>query len=112
MDPIGFGLENFDAVGRYRKQQDNHPVDANGTLSTGETFSGPNELKQILLRKKETFARTITEKLLSYALGRGLEPPDQPAIKRITDQLAQQNYNSTVLVTEITKSYPFRYRRN
>ena len=112
MDPLGFGLENFDPIGRWRADLSGHPIDAVGTLTTGESFSGPAELKKILLDKKEEFVRTFTGKLLAYALGRGLEFYDEPAIKNITDQLAGCGYKSTVLVAEIAKSYPFRYRRN
>lgn len=112
MDPLGFGLENFDPIGRWRKDLAGQPVDAVGTLTTGETFTGPDQLKSILLRKKSDFARTVTQKMLSYALGRGLEPYDEPALKKITDQLAASEYKSAVLVAEIVKSYPFRYRRD
>jgi hypothetical protein len=112
MDPLGFGLENFDPIGRWRTTLAGQPVDAVGTLTTGETFTGPNELKSILLRKKGDFARTVTGKMLSYALGRGLEPYDEPAVKKITDQLAASDYKSTTLVAEIVKSYPFRYRKD
>jgi hypothetical protein len=112
MDPLGFGLENFDPIGRWRADLSGHPIDAVGTLTTGESFSGPAELKKILLNKKEEFVRTLTGKLLAYALGRGLEFYDEPTIKNITDQLGACGYKSTVLVAEIAKSYPFRYRRN
>jgi hypothetical protein len=112
MDPLGFGLENFDPIGRWRADFSGHPIDAVGTLTSGESFSGPAELKKILLDKKEEFVRTLTGKLLAYALGRGLEFYDEPTIKNITDQLAGCGYKSTVLVAEIAKSYPFRYRRN
>jgi hypothetical protein len=112
MDPLGFGLENFDPIGRWRADFSGHPIDAVGTLTSGESFSGPVELKKILLDKKEEFVRTLTGKLLAYALGRGLEFYDEPTIKNITDQLAGCGYKTTVLVAEIAKSYPFRYRRN
>ena len=112
MDPIGFGLENFDPVGRWRTEQAGQPVDAGGELTTGETFTGPGELKKILAKRKDAFARAVTEKMLAYALGRGLEYYDQPAVKGITDALAGDEYRSSTLVVEIAKSYPFRYRRN
>jgi hypothetical protein len=112
MDPLGFGLENFDPIGRWRTTLAGQPVDAMGTLPGGETFSGPAQLKTILLRKKSDFARTAAQKMLAYALGRGLEHYDEPALKKITDQLAASEYKSTVLVAEIVKSYPFRYRKD
>jgi len=112
MDPIGFGMENFDAIGRWRTQQAGKPVDAAGTLVTGETFSGPAQLKQVLLRKKPEFIRNLSEKMLSYALGRGLEYYDQAAVLKIDEAVEKSEYRSSVLVAEIVKSYPFRYRRN
>jgi hypothetical protein len=112
MDPIGFGLENFDPVGRWRTEQAGQPVDSGGELTTGEKFTGPAELKKILAKRKEAFSRTVTEKLLAYALGRGLEYYDQPAVKGVTDALAREDYRSSTLVVEIARSYPFRYRRN
>jgi hypothetical protein len=112
MDPLGFGLENFDPIGRWRTDLAGQPIDTLGTLSTGETFTGPAELKAILLKKKDDFARTLTQKLLAYALGRGLEFYDEAPVKKITDQLAKSDYKSTALVIEIVNSYPFRYRRN
>lgn len=112
MDPIGFGLENFDPIGRWRDEQRGKPVDAAGQLVTGEKFSGPAELKQILLKKKPQFVRNLTERMLSYALGRGLEYYDQAAVLKITAAMDKNDDRASVLVTEIAKSYPFRYRRN
>jgi hypothetical protein len=112
MDPIGFGLENFDPIGRWRTEIAGHPVDAAGQLTTGESFTGPAQLKAILLRKKDAFVRNVTQRLLAYALGRGLEFYDEGPVKKITDSLAKSDDKSTVLVIEIVKSYPFRYRRN
>ena len=112
MDPIGFGLENFDPIGRWRTQLSGQPIDALGTLTTGENFTGPTELKKILLKKKDDFARTLASKLLSYALGRGAEFYDEPALATITAELAKSDYKSTALVAAIARSYPFRYRRN
>jgi hypothetical protein len=112
MDPLGFGLENFDPIGRWRTDLSGQPIDAIGTLATGETFTGPGELKAILMKKKDDFARTLTQKLLAYALGRGIEFYDEAPVKKITDQLAKSDYKSTALIVEIARSYPFRYRRN
>ena len=112
MDPIGFGLENFDATGKWRGEIGGKPVDASGVLTTGEKFSGVVELKQLLLARKDEFIRNLTEKMLAYALGRGLEPYDLPAVRKITTSLAQNDYRSAILVREIVKSYPFQYRKD
>lgn len=112
MDPLGFGLENFDAIGRWRTKIGSEPVDAGGVMSTGEKFTGPAELKQVLLERKDEFVRNVTERMLSYALGRGVEFYDMPTIKKITDRLKQNGYDSSTLVAVIAQSYPFQYRRN
>lgn len=112
MDPLGFGLENFDAIGRWRTEIGKVPVDASGQMSTGEKFSGPAELKQLLLQRKDEFARNVTERMLAYALGRGVEFYDMPTIQKITQRLKEENYRSSTLILEIAKSYPFQFRRN
>jgi hypothetical protein len=112
MDPLGFGLENFDPIGRWRTELAGQPVDAGGVLNTGETFAGPAALKGVLLSKRDEFARNLAEKMLSYALGRGLEYYDRPAVRRLTDALARNGYRSSVLFVEVARSFPFRYRRN
>jgi hypothetical protein len=112
MDPLGFGLENFDAIGRWRTEIGGQPVDASGVMVTGEEFKGPAELKQLLLGRHEEFVRNLTEKMLSYALGRGLEYYDTPIVRQIARDVAQSGFRSTVLIMEIVKSYPFQYRRN
>lgn len=112
MDPIGFGLENFDAIGRWRTQISGQPVDAGGVLADGSKFSGPIELKQHILGGKEEFVRNLTEKLLAYALGRGLETYDLPAVRKISAAVVKDSYHSRTLITEIVKSYPFQYRQN
>jgi hypothetical protein len=112
MDPIGFGLENFDAIGRWRTSMGSEPVDASGVLNTGEKFTGPDELRQQLLKRKDEFVRNLTTKMLGYALGRGVEPYDLPTVRRITAAVAQDGYHSGTLLREIVKSYPFQYRKN
>jgi mono/diheme cytochrome c family protein len=111
MDPLGFGLENFDPIGRWRTAIGGSPVDASGVLVSGEKFAGPSELKTLLLARKEAFARNLAEKMLSYALGRGLESYDMPAVKKITTALQKDDYRGATLVREIVKSYPFQYRK-
>ncbi|HEX5268968.1 MAG TPA: DUF1592 domain-containing protein, partial [Gemmataceae bacterium] len=111
MDPIGFGFENYDAVGAFRTKDEGLPIDPSGTLPDGKSFKGPSELKQILKGKKELFSRCLTEKMLTYALGRGVEYYDRPTVERINAALAKDDYRFSVLVTEIVKSDPFRLRR-
>lgn len=111
MDPIGFALENFDAVGAFRTKDGEFAVDPSGEFADGAKFNGVEDLKSILKEKKELFARCLTEKMLIYALGRGLEHYDRPTIERIVTALAANDYKFSVLVTEIAKSEPFRLRR-
>ena len=111
MDPIGFGLENFDAIGRWRDTIGKEKVDSSGEFSGGVKFNGPAELKNILLKQKDLFYKNVTEKMLAYALGRGLEYYDVPTVKHIQTELAKKDYRATALVLEIVKSYPFQHRR-
>jgi mono/diheme cytochrome c family protein len=111
MDPLGFGLENFDAIGKWRAADGNFPIDAHGTLPDGNEFDGPVELRGILASQREAFARCLTSKLLTYALGRGLEKYDSPTVRRIADRLPQADYRFSALVLDIVSSAPFQYRR-
>jgi hypothetical protein len=111
MDPLGFGLENFDAIGAWRTQDGKFPVDATGTLPDGRTFSGPIELKHILKVEREAFAKAVTSKLLTYALGRGLEAYDRRTIRTIARRLPADDYRFSSLVLEIVNSAPFQMRR-
>lgn len=110
IDPVGFGLENFDAIGRWREEDNGTKVDSTGKLPGGEEFSNPQELKQAVLRQKEKFVTLLTEKMLSYALGRGLVPSDYCAVEEITQRLAAHDYQSHQLVLGIVESVPFRYK--
>ncbi|MEW6303191.1 MAG: DUF1592 domain-containing protein [Verrucomicrobiota bacterium] len=111
MDALGFAFENFDAIGRFRARDTEGPIDPSGTLPDGSAFKGPAELKNILKEKKDLVARNLTEKLMTYALGRGLEYYDERAIKRTMTELAQAEYRFSTLVTAIVKSDPFRLQR-
>jgi hypothetical protein len=111
MDSLGFAFENYDAVGAFRTKDGNFPIDPSGTLLGGLTFKGPQELKAILKGKKELFARCLTEKMLTYALGRGLEYYDRPTVEAIVAALGRNDYRFSTLITEITRSDPFRLRR-
>ena len=111
MDPLGFGLENYDAIGGYRTQDGKFPVDSSGLLPDGRSFNGSHELKTILKSDREAFAEGLTEKLLTYALGRGLEPYDKRTVKQIAHRLPENNYRFSGLVLEIVNSLPFQMRR-
>ena len=111
MDPLGFGLENFDAVGAWRTMDGKFPIDATGFLPDGDEFTGPDELRGILTQQHEAFSRAITSKLLTYALGRGLERYDTPTVKKIAGRLPARNYRFSALVLEIVNSLPFQSRR-
>ena len=113
MDPLGLALENFDAVGRWRATDaSGEPLDVSGELPDGTPFTGVEELKQALLANPEPFLRTLTEKLLTYALGRGLEYTDAPAVRRIVRDAASREHRFSALVLGIVKSVPFRQRRS
>ena len=111
MDPLGFGLENFDAIGAWRTQDGKFPIDASGKLPDGRSFTGPQGLKEILKTDSRAFTEGLTDKLLTYALGRGLERYDKPTVKKIAAQVAANNYRFSSLVLEITRSLPFQMRR-
>jgi hypothetical protein len=110
MDPIGFGLENFNAIGAWRTQDGEAPVDSSGELS-GRRFSGPLQLIQILKGDKDEFERCLTEKMLTYALGRGLEPYDNCNVDAAAKRIAGKGHRFSALVTEVVMSEPFRMRR-
>jgi mono/diheme cytochrome c family protein len=112
MDPLGFSLDNFDAIGEWRsKEAPGLPVDAAGQLADGTPVDGPVALRKALLRHPEQFARTMTEKLLTYGLGRGLEFYDMPVIRAIASDAARQNYRFSALVTGIVKSTAFQMKK-
>ena len=111
MDALGFALENYNAVGAWRAKDGEDAIDASGTLPDGKSFNGPGELKAVLKEKQELFVRNLTEKMLIYALGRGLEYYDGRAVRQISAQLAKQDYKFSALVVGIVKSEPFRLRR-
>ncbi|HEY3836629.1 MAG TPA: DUF1592 domain-containing protein [Bryobacteraceae bacterium] len=110
MDPLGFGLENFNAIGAWRTEDGSFPVDASGTLPDGRSFRTPAELKVLLQQDRGIIARALTEKLLTYALGRGLERYDRPTVAAIVAQLPAQDYRFSSLVLGIVNSLPFQMR--
>ena len=111
LDPLGFCLENFDAVGRWRGTIDGVPVDASGELVTGEKVDGPLGLKKVLLARQDLFLRHLASKALAYSLGRGLEYYDTPTVKEILKAIEPGEYRAGDLVLQIVRSLPFQYRR-
>lgn len=111
MDPLGFALENFDAIGRWRDADDTGKrVDASGTLPDGTSFQGPAEFRKALLGKEEDFVSTVVEKLLTYALGRGLESYDMPVVRSITRASAASGHRWSAIMAGIANSVPFTMR--
>ncbi len=112
MDPLGFALENYDAIGHWRTQDGTLTIDASGVLPNGRSFNGSAELKDILASNRAAFGECLTEKLMTYALGRGMEGYDRAATKKIVADLAANNYRFSSLIDGIVDSVPFRMGRS
>ncbi len=113
IDPLGFGLEHYDLMGVWRTRDElGQPVDASGSLINGEKFSGAVELRKVLMARKGEFARGFAGRMLSYALGRGLEFYDRPAVNALMKRLDQDGYRIQPLIIGIAQSFPFRFKRN
>jgi hypothetical protein len=111
MDPLGFALENFDAIGRWRKTSGGVAVDASASMPDGTKFEGAEGLRKVLLSRSDQFTRTVTEKLLSYALGRELGYYDAPAVRQIIREAAASDDRWSAIVLGIVKSVPFQMSR-
>ena len=111
MDPLGFALENFNAIGKWRTTDGTSAIDASGVLPDGTTFAGPDEFRQALLMRREEFIRTFTEKLLTYALGRAVQYYDMTAVRTIMRDAAPSNYRWSSLILGIVESRPFQMRK-
>jgi hypothetical protein len=111
MDPLGLALENFDATGRWRTKELGGQIDTAGQLADGTKVSGPTELRAALLRRPDQFVGAMTEKLLIYALGRGLEHFDMPVVRDITRQAGKQNYRFSAVVLGVVRSTPFQMKK-
>jgi hypothetical protein len=111
LDPIGFGMENFDAIGAWRTVDAGAPVDSSGELPDGSKFNGPGELIQVLKKQKGTFLKNLNSQLLTFALGRGLEYYDKCAVDTMVAAEAKKDYRFSAIIAEIVKSEPFRMRR-
>ena len=111
IDPVGFALENFDSVGNWRNTGlDGAPLDTSGTLADGSKVNGPTALREAILGRPDAFTTVVTERMLTYALGRGLEPGDMPVVRRIEKKAAQNDYKLSAIVMGIVESEPFRMR--
>ena len=112
MDPVGFALENYDAVGRWRTSDAGQPIDSSGGLPDGSEFKGVSGLEDALLQRPEIFVSAMTEKLLTFAVGRGVEYYDAPAIRKIVHEAKDDNYSFSSLIVGIANSVPFQMRRS
>ena len=110
MDPLGFAFENFDAIGRWRDKEGDAAIDASGELPDGRKFTGADGLKKLMKENNRLFVRCLTEKMLTYALGRGLEIYDRRAVDRIVETVTKEDYRFSVMISEIVKSDPFQMR--
>jgi hypothetical protein len=110
MDPVGFALENFDAVGRWRQYENGGDIDVSGGLPDGSVFSGVENLENGLLERPEMFVQTLTQKLLTFALGRGVEAYDAPAIRQVMREAEANDYRFSSIILGIAKSVPFQMR--
>src|SRR5262249_37710956 len=111
MDPLGFALENFDSIGRYRSESDGSSIDASGVLPDGEQFDGIPGLRTLLVSHREEFVGTVTEKLMTYAIGRAVEYYDMPAVRRIQREAAAADYRWSSIILGVVRSTPFQMRR-
>jgi hypothetical protein len=110
MDPVGLALENYDAIGRWRSADPDAPVDVSGSLPDGARFDGASELRHALLTRPELFVTNVTEKLLTYALGRGLEYYDAVAVRKIVRDARPNDYRLPSLILGIVNSTPYQMR--
>jgi hypothetical protein len=111
MDPLGFALENYDAIGRYRAQDEGGPIDSSGSTPDGIKFDGLHGLRSVMEKRQVEFVDTVAEKLLTYAIGRGVEYYDQPAIRTIVRDAAPNDYRWSSIIMGIVKSVPFQMKQ-
>jgi hypothetical protein len=111
IDPLGFALENYDVIGRWRSEDGGQPIDARGQLPDGKSFEGPQELKAVLLEKKDLFIRNLTSKVLGYALGRGLTLEDACTVNNIVAEVEKNDYSAHSLINAVVLSMPFRHQK-
>jgi hypothetical protein len=112
LDPLGFGFENFDGIGGWRTKDGTFAIDSSGVLPDGKTFNGPAELRAILKSRSQDFCRCLSEKMLTYALGRGLEYYDRCAVDDVVAAVAREQYKFSALVLAVVRSELFQYRKH
>jgi hypothetical protein len=112
MDPIGFALENYDAVGHWRNSEDGAKIDPSGTLFDGTPLDGVVGLRKALVRQPDIFVGVMTEKMMTYALGRGIEYYDMPAVRKVVHDARNNDYRFSTLVSGIVKSEPFQFKES
>jgi hypothetical protein len=111
MDPVGFALENYDAVGRWRTEEEHRPVDARGSLIDGRELDGVAGLEQSILARPELFTSTLAEKLLTFALGRGMTPSDGPALREVVSRARADDFRLSAVILGVVQSVPFQMRK-
>jgi hypothetical protein len=111
MDPLGLSLENFDAIGKWRTKEPAGPIDASGQLADGTPVTGVVDLRKALLEHPQQFVQTVTEKMMTYALGRGLDYYDMPVVRGIVRDAAKSDYRFSAVISGIVKSAPFQMRK-
>jgi hypothetical protein len=111
MDVLGFGMENYDAIGRWRTTDGKFPIDSTGSFPNGKSFAGPAEMKALLRDSIGEFTQTLAAKMMTYALGRGVEPFDRRGVKEIVRQTAAQDYKFQALILAVVHSPAFQQRR-
>jgi len=111
MDPLGLSLENFDAIGQWRTKEPAGPIDASGQLADGTPVAGVVDLRKALLEHPQQFVQTVTEKMMTYALGRGLDYYDVPVVRGIVRDAAKSDYRFSAVILGIVKSAPFHMRK-
>jgi hypothetical protein len=111
MDPLGFGLENYDAIGRWREKDGNFAIDSTGVLPNGKSFATPAEMRGVLSSQLPEFSRALIERMMTYALGRGVKDSDARAVDGIQRAVAAQEYKFQPVIYEIVRSLPFQQRR-
>ena len=111
MDPLGFALENYDAIGKWREQDGKFAVDSSGTLPDGKTFNGPAAMRDVLAERMPDFARNLVEKMMMYSIGRGITPSDRRSIRQIESKWTANGLKFQTLIYEVAHSAPFQSRR-
>src|SRR5262249_54061362 len=112
MDPLGFALDNYDAVGSWRESTPERPLDTSGQLPTGEKLNGVAELKQLLRRRQDEFVRNLVAQTFSYALGRTIVDPDEGPLREVQAAVAPSAHKFSALILGVTKSFPSQHRQN